>query len=277
VPGLSSISGGTVSALNPQYARPIGNADTIVNALAPFPSAGARAAVQGAAETGFFSYNEPSCAGAGINPDTSTALLTVGAAGASGIPVVGGIIAKALSIFGAHHAAAVKTEQATLCQEVPKANAFLRGIDLAVSQGQIDPDTAASALEQGYAAWRAEVGAILKDSGGQCNAACVYEKCFRAAIEKRKQDYAWITSQNRAGAQGVSGVVSGVLDTVGKAVSDVLTPGSASVFASPATANASVLGQAGLTPARQSVLAGVLVVGGLLAVVLFVNLIGGRK
>jgi len=81
-------------------------------------------------------------------------------------------LSKVFAIFGAHHAAAVKLEQATLCQAVPDANNFLRQIDSLVSTGQMDVATAAQALEQGYSNWRDEVKAILQDTGGKCNYAC---------------------------------------------------------------------------------------------------------
>jgi len=279
MPGLSQISFGTVSSLNPSVPVPTGNADAIVTALGPWTgkpgsSIAVREGIRKTATTGFFSYDEPSCRGAGIAPSITTGLI---GAGLGSVPVIGGTLAKVFGIFGAHHANAVKTEQATLCQAVPDANNFLRGIDSAVAQGQIDFATATQALEQGYDSFRAEISGILQDSGGKCNAACVYEKHFRAAVEKRKQDYAIATAQNAAGAQGVAGgVVSAVTSAAGSILSTVKNV--VSTFTGSAPASPSSLDAAGLTPARQSSLALFVVVGvGVLSVALFSNFFGGSK
>src|SRR5258708_3711292 len=239
---------------------PVGNADTITAALGPFFNKPERDLIYGAASTGFFSYNEPSCGGAGINSGVGGQLASAGINSAlNAIPIAGPLLTK---IFGAinpiaHHAAAVKKEQATLCQAVPDANNFLRGIDAAVAQGQIDFATATQALEQGYQDFRAEIAAILQDTGGKCNAACVYEKHFRAAVEMRKQNYAIATAQNAVGAQGVAGgVVSAVTGAAGNLVSTIrsaissLTGGPAPVSSfSAVPASSRSLAQAGLTPA----------------------------
>lgn len=260
MPPLTATSGGTVSYLNPSVSVPNGGPDTILAALDMTPGKPGYNDIRGAAITGFFTYNTPSCQGAGVGGG-SVGLGLAGAAAGS-IPGVGGLLKTLLGGFTAHHAAAVKTEQKTLCQAVPDANNFLRGIDAAVAQGQMDTATAAQALEQGFASWLGEVGAILKDTGGKCNAACVYEKCFRAAIEVRKQNWALATSQNAANGQGVLG---GVVDAVSKAVSYVgntLSPSSQPT-----------LTQAGFTPASQSTLAGFVLVGGLLFSVIVISLL----
>ena len=276
LPGLSQLSFGTVSSLNASAPVPSGNAETITKSLEPFHKGQGRDFVKSAAESGFFSYNEPSCAGAGSGG------LNVGqsliGAGLGSIPIVGGSLAKIFGVFGAHHAAAVKTEQATLCRAVPDANNFLRGIDSAVATGQIDITTAAQALEQGYQAWLPEIQAIIKEGGNTCNAACIYRKAFRAAIEKRKQDYAIIASQNRVGAQGVSGVVNAVTNTAGSIFSRIA--GAVSSFTKnllPSSSSSASLDQAGLTSTRQSSLALVLVAGvAVLSIALFSNLFGGN-
>lgn len=310
LPSLSLISNGMVSTANPPVAMPVGNTDTIVNALGPFFNKPEHDLIYGAASTGFFSYNEPSCGGAGINPGVGGQLATVGINQAlNAIPIAGPLLSK---IFGAvnpiaHHAAAVKTEQATLCQAVPDANNFLRGIDAAVAQGQIDTNQAAQVLEQGYTNWLVEVKGIIKFGAGKnCNAACVYAKAFRAAIEMRKLNYSIIAAQQGAGAQGVAGgvvnAVSSVSNVVGDAVNNVIASvknilGTPSIPTSPfslathevftpapgGTVAASVggsipLAQAGLTPARQSSLALVIVGAGIvLSIGLFLNLFGGSK
>jgi hypothetical protein len=254
---------------------PSGNADTITNALGPWnkgpgSNAAARAVIYQAALTGFFSYNEPSCRGVGVS--STNIGVGLATAGIGAIPVVGGALSKIVGIFGAHHAAAVKTEQATLCQAVPDANNFLRGIDAAIAQGQIDAPTATQAMEQGYQNWLAEVKAILQDTGGHCNAACVYEKCFRACIEKRKQDYALKATAVAAQSQGVFGGVVNAVSSVVSSVQQALSPTGSTILSTPAVV------QAGLTPARQGTLA-VFVIGGviLLGFSLFSNLFGGNK
>src|SRR5260221_10640901 len=134
MPGASS----TVSRLVASNPLPQGNADTITNGLAPFPNAGVRGAVYAAASTGEIpAYNEPSCSGAGIQ--NSDYVGSIGAAAAKNlfpsIPIIGGVLSGIVSAFGAHHAAAVKLEQATLCAEVPGIQNFLSMVDQAVAQG----------------------------------------------------------------------------------------------------------------------------------------------
>ena len=201
--GLQALSFGTVSSLGIPASAPVGSAESITNALLGKSTTG-RAAILGAATTGFFSYDEPSC-GRGVGAGSPNIGAALGGAALGSVPVVGGALKTLFSVFTGHHAQAVKTEQATLCQAVPDANNFLRSIDALVASGQLDPASAVSAMQQGLQQWRVEVGAILKDTGGKCNAACVYEKCFQAAIEKRKLDYAAAAVGNTRGASGVIG------------------------------------------------------------------------
>ena len=252
MPGASS----TVSRLVASNPLPQGNADTITNGLAPFPNAGVRDAVYAAASTGEIpAYNEPSCSGAGIQ--NSDYVGSIGAAAAKNlfpsIPIIGGVLSGIVSAFGAHHAAAVKQEQAVLCAEVPGIIAFLRSLDAAVLQGA-DPATASQALDSAYATFEQRTQIIFKS----CNAACDYRKYVRAAIEFRKQNYALMVAQNAKGAQGVLG---GVVNAVTGAVNSLLptTPGAG---ASPAYAAAGILGAGGFTlNSAQAKLAIIFVVG----------------
>ncbi len=252
MPGASS----TVSRLVASNPLPQGNADTITNGLAPFPNAGVRGAVYAAASTGEIpAYNEPSCSGAGIQ--NSDYVGSIGAAAAKNlfpsIPIIGGVLSGIVSAFGAHHAAAVKQEQAVLCAEVPGIIAFLRSVDAAVLQGA-DPATASQALDSAYATFEQRTQIIFKS----CNAACDYRKYVRAAIEFRKQNYALMVAQNAKGAQGVLG---GVVNAVTGAVNSLLptTPGAG---ASPAYAAAGILGAGGFTlNSAQAKLAIIFVVG----------------
>src|SRR5262249_28280093 len=128
------------------------------------------------------------------------------------VPVVGKLLSGIVGAFTGHHAVAVRNELATLCRAVPDANNFLRQIDLAVQTGQMSTADAVAAMEQGFQNWRAnEIAGSLKDTGGKCNATCVYEKAFRAAIEKRKLDYA-ASSAAQAGA--ANGIIGGIVNLV---------------------------------------------------------------
>lgn len=229
---------------------------SIVNSLAPFPSSGAKDTVTSAASTGFIpAYTAPGCGSTSNGFDTGAAIKgTLVKSAVGSIPFVGGFLNSLLGAFGGHHAAAVKTEQATLCEAVPAANQFLQGIDQLFETGQLDAATALSALDQGLQNWREMVRPILKDSGGKCNAACVYEKCFLACIAYRKQAYAARVPGNA--------LTRGRINYLGTA---------------PASAGGgvqSVLAQAGLTSAKQGRLAGLLLVAGAVLVgVLVVKLI----
>src|SRR5216683_294191 len=244
------LSGSLDSRFVASNPAPTGNADTITNALAPFPNSSVRDAVYQAASTVIIPpYNEPSCVGAGIPAgDYGTA---IAAGGLKAIPGVGGLLSGVLNAFSAHHAAAVKLEQATLCSEVPGIQNLLLMVDQAVSQGA-DLDQATQSLESGYQTFVSRTQKIFKS----CNAACDYRKYVRAAIEFRKQNYALIAANNQRGGQGVIG---GVVNAVTGAVNSLLptTPGLA-----PQYAAAGILGGGGfsLNPA-QAKLAIVFVVG----------------
>lgn len=270
MPPLSLISQGSVSSLNPSSPLPPGNADTITRALGPFFNQAEHDLIYKAASTGFFTYDEPSCGTGVVGGGAGGQLAGVAvSSGLSAIPIAGPLLSKLFSAINpiAHHAAAVRTEQATLCAQVPAANNFLREIDAAVLQGQLDTATAAQALETGYQNWLVSVKAIYKTGAGKnCNAACVYAKAFRAAIEMRKQNYALIQNSANAGAQGVAGGVVNAVEGFVSRVAGALNPSSQPVLA-----------QAGLTSARQTSLAVFVVAGGILfSAFVFAKLFGGK-
>jgi len=237
-----------------------------VRSLEPFHKPGDKLGVLKAAQTGFIDWPASACSGVIGGPGIGTGLI---GAGLGAIPVVGGFLKKAFGAFGAHHAAAVKNERATACEAVPAANTFLRQIDAALTSGEIDVATAAQALEQGYQEWLPSIQGIIQEHGNTCNAGCIYRKSFRAAIEMRKQNYALITAQNSAGAQGVAG---GVVNAVKGAVSSFVSAVTGGRSSSPA------LAQAGLTPARQNTLALFVAVGiALVSVAVVSNFFGGSK
>jgi len=271
---------GTVSTLGIPAAAPTGSAESITNALLGKNKSG-RTAILGAATTGFFSYDEPSCGRAvGGGPSIGRAL---GGAALGSVPVVGGALSSLFSAFTGHHAQAVKTEQATLCQAVPDANNFLRSIDALVASGQLDAASAVAAMQQGFQQWRGEIARIVKDTGGKCNAACVYEKAFLAAIEKRKLDYAAAAVGNTRGANGVIG---GAVNLLTGAPASSLSAGVAPVLSgapvdAPAFVGAvpsGVVSAAAGVTATDSQISGGLLVGALVfAVIGFAILSGGKK
>ncbi|MGH7744700.1 MAG: hypothetical protein ACREQ5_07780 [Candidatus Dormibacteria bacterium] len=230
----------TVSNLGTTLPQPLGSADTIVASLQPIipgfsaaKMAPAVALVRSAAETGRIpDYAEKSCAtgSKGLGTGTQLGLATaqaglqaglgavkIGTQALNAIPILGSLISTAVSFIAApfqHHAQAVATEQATLCAAVPDAQNFLAQVDQYVESGQWDHVTAVQQMEAGFTSWRIEVKGILQDVG-KCNAACVYEKAFRAAIEKRKLDYQQIESTLSLGSKSLAGVAASVTGAVG--------------------------------------------------------------
>src|SRR6266478_5348399 len=98
----------TVSRLVASNPAPTGNADTITNALAPFPNSSVRDAVYQAASTGIVPrYNEPSCTGAGIQ--SSDYVGSIGQAAAKNLfpslPFFPALLSWNLPAFGAHDTA----------------------------------------------------------------------------------------------------------------------------------------------------------------------------
>src|ERR1700732_3895303 len=94
-----------VSRLVASNPLPQGNPDTITNSLAPFANASVRNAVYAAASTGNIpDYNEPSCAGAGIQ--SSDYVGSLGQAVTKNlfpsIPLIGGVLSNLVGAFGAH-------------------------------------------------------------------------------------------------------------------------------------------------------------------------------
>ena len=234
----------TVSNLGAPSAPVTGNADTITNSLAPFPSDGAKKAVHDAAETGripdYYRKTPGDCGVGSSGPGLQTQLgvatasalaqsagsaVKIGTKALNAVPVVGPIVSSVLSLITApfqHHAQAVQNEQNTLCIAVPDANNFLAVVDQYVNSGQWDHVTAVQEMENGFTAWKREVAAILKDTSGQCNAACVYEKAFRAAIEKRKLDYQQIEAQQSSVSKNLPASVVSAVGSVGASVGDFL-------------------------------------------------------
>jgi hypothetical protein len=272
--------GSTVSTLGNPVSLPVGDPNTITDSLGPYPNQKTRDVIFAAATNGripdYFKKNPGDCGATtvsglslsqlGIQAGQSGAALGVGALQVAG--TIGGVAAGAATagiglvttvLLGliTHHKQAVALEQADLCQAVPDANNFLIGVDQAVAAGRLDFNSAPSILDQGLTAWRQEVGAILKDTGGKCNAACVYEKCFQACIAIRKLKY-----QYQAASSAQSANLPGSVVSAAPVAAPIVVPtgiSAAPLAVAPAVGN--LLAQAGFTPQSQSTLATVVIVG----------------
>jgi hypothetical protein len=126
------------------------------------------------------------------------------AAGAA-LEVLGDIF----GIFGAGHAAAVRKEQATLCDYVPAANSALQAVTAGLNGGQLTSASASSALDNLVSAFKSAVSGILKMSGSsQCNEACQYIRALCGIVAQMKLDIAAApppADTNPAGAISVAG------------------------------------------------------------------------
>src|SRR5258707_10682727 len=106
----------TVSRLVASNPAPTGNADTITNALAPFPNSSGRNAVYQAPSTGIIPpYNEPSCAGAGIQNADYVGSIRANVAKNlfPSIPIIGTVLGGLVGSFAAHPAPPLEAPHAT--------------------------------------------------------------------------------------------------------------------------------------------------------------------
>ena len=140
------------------------------------------------------------CGSAVRQTPNSTMLASGGLRSAASVdpePISGSILAGAAfltGIFGAHHAQAVKTEQATLCDVTNKANAAIPQIDSMVASGQISAQDGISFMDNSMQQLIGECGKIRKD----CNAACVISSALQAHIDFARYYYP------RIGASGTT-------------------------------------------------------------------------
>jgi len=105
----------------------------------------------------------------------------------SGIPFAG-TIGSIVGIFGAHHQAAVNTEQATICDVANKANQGISQLDSAVYNGVVSIQDGIMYMGNAMQQLIAELGTIEKS----CNAACVMQSVCRAHVDFAKIFYAAI-------------------------------------------------------------------------------------
>jgi hypothetical protein len=92
-------------------------------------------------------------------------------------------------LFFAHHAAAVKKEQQTVCAAVPAAQNYLEQIQNSVSTGLATPAQGIQALQSLLSDFTSQVASIMKNSSSQCNAACVWVKELTAIVAYQSAQY----------------------------------------------------------------------------------------
>jgi hypothetical protein len=126
----------------------------------------------------------------------------------SGIPIVGSILSL-FGSFGAHHAQAVATEQATICQVAANANQGIPQLDAMVRSGQISAQDGIMYMGQAMQKLLEMLATIQKD----CNAACVYASVVRAHADFAKIYYPDIGQTTGAGqlssASSLSSLIPG--------------------------------------------------------------------
>jgi hypothetical protein len=108
---------------------------------------------------------------------------------ATAIPVVGtivGLITSVIGIFGAHHAAAVKDQDAVLCQGVPAVNNVLATIDQGLASGSLATSDASSQYSSLLTQFTAAVKADPSFKMG--DALYGYMLALQAVIAARIQD-----------------------------------------------------------------------------------------
>ncbi len=147
--------------------------------------------------------------GAGI---AAAGIATAGIA-AAGIALLIGI----KSLFGGHHAAAVQNEQAILSESVPLANQILMQIDQNFSQNKITASDARSALDTLQQGFESDIGPIIREGVGACNAACIFHRILSAVVYKKKQDYAENPVGDIAAKLGLGNIAANV-GTTGSAL-----------------------------------------------------------
>lgn len=120
-----------------------------------------------------------------------------GSAGAAGalaaaapFLIIGAVALGVIGAIFAHHAAAVKKEQTTMCAAVPGANEGLDWITGEFRGGRLSKQDAKAALDSLYSNFNAYVQPVLKDSGdgSKCNLACGYRRALQAVIAKKKAE-----------------------------------------------------------------------------------------
>lgn len=102
----------------------------------------------------------------------------IGGAATLGITSAISVGVAAIEGIFAHHAAAVKDEQSTICAVMNYFNPLLQGIDAAVASGQISTDQANTYLQQVVLTAKNGLAGIMKI----CDAACVYQAILQAHV-----------------------------------------------------------------------------------------------
>jgi hypothetical protein len=111
------------------------------------------------------------------------------------VAAVSSFVSSILSVFGAHHAAAVQKEQATLNAAVPQVNQALDAIDQSYRLGQLGSAQVATYLEELYSQFVAGLATIAIPTPfdpattiqrHSCNAGCTEERALRGIIDAMK-------------------------------------------------------------------------------------------
>lgn len=108
-----------------------------------------------------------------ITSNPAFAANPVGAA----VSIGSGIVGSVLSIFTAHHVAAVRTEQSTICAVSDAANQGIPQIDAAVASGQISAAEGIDAMSQLVQQLKNALSQIsgVGSPGHPCNAGCCFQ------------------------------------------------------------------------------------------------------
>lgn len=124
------------------------------------------------------------CGTSGFNIDTTTLGIAAGVGGAAKVdpePISKGVLSGLSAIFGlfgAHHAQAVATEQATICAVSTYFNQALVALENAVKAGNMGPDDASQIISQVADQLDPKLAAIAKP----CNASCGFRIGMRALV-----------------------------------------------------------------------------------------------
>lgn len=103
------------------------------------------------------------------------------------IPAVGalgiGIGRSFLGLFGGSHKKKVALEQSTNAAALEQADRELGQIELEVNAGMLKGDAIGTRLDTVKQTFAATVAPVIQETGGKCNAACVWKKQLHDKVE----------------------------------------------------------------------------------------------
>lgn len=133
--------------------------------------------------------------------------------GLQAIPYVGQALSKIAGMIFAHHAQAVQLEATVLCENVPRANAFLEQIDQSLAAGQVTPQQASQTYDQIQAEFNAAMESDPSFKAG--DALWGFEQAMAACIAARKADLAnGLLTNGSAIPAGILGAAKSILDSM---------------------------------------------------------------